>query len=124
MYQEAAGAECRATHRAVCKAATGQQRAACRAVEAEGQHLPHAPSLPQPENLLYLTPEENSRIMITDFGLSKMEQSGVMSTACGTPGYVGEMQHPGALQVQATSLPVPNTPYNPHSVQTCGQGWL
>ena len=28
--------------------------------------------------------------MITDFGLSKMEQSGVMSTACGTPGYVGE----------------------------------
>lgn len=46
--------------------------------------------LPQPENLLYLTPEENSKIMITDFGLSKMEQSGVMSTACGTPGYVGE----------------------------------
>lgn len=36
------------------------------------------------------TPEENSKIMITDFGLSKMEQSGVMSTACGTPGYVGE----------------------------------
>lgn len=28
--------------------------------------------------------------MITDFGLSKMEQNGVMSTACGTPGYVGE----------------------------------
>lgn len=42
----------------------------------------------KPENLLYLTPEENSRIMLTDFGLSKMEQSGVMSTACGTPGYV------------------------------------
>lgn len=48
--------------------------------------------LPQPENLLYLTPEENSKIMITDFGLSKMEQSGVMSTACGTPGYVGECE--------------------------------
>ena len=46
--------------------------------------------LRQPENLLYLTPEENSKIMITDFGLSKMEQNGVMSTACGTPGYVGE----------------------------------
>lgn len=30
--------------------------------------------------------------MITDFGLSKMEQSGVMSTACGTPGYVGESE--------------------------------
>ncbi|NXT14863.1 KCC1G kinase, partial [Prunella fulvescens] len=43
---------------------------------------------PQPENLLYLTPEENSKIMITDFGLSKMEQNGIMSTACGTPGYV------------------------------------
>ncbi|XP_068125866.1 calcium/calmodulin-dependent protein kinase type 1G isoform X5 [Hyperolius riggenbachi] len=42
----------------------------------------------KPENLLYLTPEENSKIMITDFGLSKMEESGIMSTACGTPGYV------------------------------------
>ncbi|KAJ7331750.1 hypothetical protein JRQ81_013930 [Phrynocephalus forsythii] len=42
----------------------------------------------KPENLLYLTPEEDSKIMITDFGLSKMEQNGVMSTACGTPGYV------------------------------------
>ncbi|OCT91582.1 hypothetical protein XELAEV_18014641mg [Xenopus laevis] len=42
----------------------------------------------KPENLLYLTPDENSKIMITDFGLSKMEESGIMSTACGTPGYV------------------------------------
>ncbi|MEE6493443.1 hypothetical protein FKM82_016835 [Ascaphus truei] len=42
----------------------------------------------KPENLLYLTTEENSKIMITDFGLSKMEESGIMSTACGTPGYV------------------------------------
>ncbi|XP_062975532.1 calcium/calmodulin-dependent protein kinase type 1G [Elgaria multicarinata webbii] len=42
----------------------------------------------KPENLLYLTPEEDAKIMITDFGLSKMEQNGVMSTACGTPGYV------------------------------------
>jgi hypothetical protein len=24
--------------------------------------------------------------MISDFGLSKMEESGVMATACGTPG--------------------------------------
>lgn len=30
--------------------------------------------------------------MISDFGLSKMEGTGnVMSTACGTPGYVGEL---------------------------------
>ena len=26
--------------------------------------------------------------MISDFGLSKMEDSGLMATACGTPGYV------------------------------------
>lgn len=26
--------------------------------------------------------------MISDFGLSKMVDSGVMATACGTPGYV------------------------------------
>lgn len=28
--------------------------------------------------------------MISDFGLSKMADNGVMSTACGTPGYVGK----------------------------------
>ena len=27
--------------------------------------------------------------MISDFGLSKTEESGTMATACGTPGYVG-----------------------------------
>lgn len=43
----------------------------------------------KPENLLYYSPEEDSKIMISDFGLSKMEDSGVMATACGTPGYVG-----------------------------------
>lgn len=44
----------------------------------------------QPENLLYYSMEEDSNIMISDFGLSKIEDSGsVMSTACGTPGYVG-----------------------------------
>ncbi|XP_042195341.1 calcium/calmodulin-dependent protein kinase type 1-like isoform X1 [Callorhinchus milii] len=33
--------------------------------------------------------EEDSPIMISDFGLSKLEDKGsVMSTACGTPGYV------------------------------------
>lgn len=45
----------------------------------------------QPENLLYYSMDEDSKIMISDFGLSKIEGSGsVMSTACGTPGYVGE----------------------------------
>ncbi|ENN77537.1 hypothetical protein D910_12149 [Dendroctonus ponderosae] len=33
-------------------------------------------------------PDEDSKIMISDFGLSKMEESGIMATACGTPGYV------------------------------------
>ncbi|XP_075868251.1 calcium/calmodulin-dependent protein kinase type 1D [Nelusetta ayraudi] len=43
----------------------------------------------KPENLLYFNPQDESKIMISDFGLSKMEGCGdVMSTACGTPGYV------------------------------------
>jgi len=54
------------------------------------------PSLPlpfpppsKPENLLYYSLDEDSKIMISDFGLSKMEDPGsVLSTACGTPGYV------------------------------------
>ncbi|RLV99604.1 hypothetical protein DV515_00009782 [Chloebia gouldiae] len=45
----------------------------------------------KPENLLYYSMDEDSKIMISDFGLSKIEGCGsVMSTACGTPGYVGE----------------------------------
>ncbi|KAB1258734.1 Calcium/calmodulin-dependent protein kinase type 1 [Camelus dromedarius] len=43
----------------------------------------------KPENLLYYSLDEDSKIMISDFGLSKMEDpSSVLSTACGTPGYV------------------------------------
>ena len=42
----------------------------------------------QPENLLFYNPHEDSKIMISDFGLSKMEGTGDMDTACGTPGYV------------------------------------
>ncbi|KAM9681267.1 calcium/calmodulin-dependent protein kinase type 1 isoform 1-T1 [Dama dama] len=49
----------------------------------------------KPENLLYYSLDEDSKIMISDFGLSKMEDPGsVLSTACGTPGYVGA-QGPG-----------------------------
>ena len=47
----------------------------------------------QPENLLYYNQDENSKIMISDFGLAKMldnVQHHAMSTACGTPGYVGK----------------------------------
>ncbi|KAI3357790.1 hypothetical protein L3Q82_016180, partial [Scortum barcoo] len=42
----------------------------------------------KPENILYFSQEENSKIMISDFGLSKMVDNDIMSTACGTPGYV------------------------------------
>jgi len=43
----------------------------------------------KPENLLYHSSDENSKIMISDFGLSKVEMEGqMMKTACGTPGYV------------------------------------
>lgn len=42
----------------------------------------------KPENLLYWCPDEDSKIMISDFGLSKIVDSGIMATACGTPGYV------------------------------------
>ncbi|KAG5274591.1 hypothetical protein AALO_G00137980 [Alosa alosa] len=42
----------------------------------------------KPENLLYHNPDEDAKIMISDFGLSKMSDHGVMSTRCGTPGYV------------------------------------
>ncbi|XP_050414132.1 calcium/calmodulin-dependent protein kinase type 1 isoform X1 [Patella vulgata] len=42
----------------------------------------------KPENLLYYSADPDSKIMISDFGLSKMEDSGIMATACGTPGYV------------------------------------
>ncbi|CAO3571939.1 unnamed protein product [Mortierella alpina] len=44
----------------------------------------------KPENLLFHDKAEDSRLMITDFGLSKVLTSGndVLMTACGTPGYV------------------------------------
>lgn len=44
----------------------------------------------KPENLLFMDKTENARLMITDFGLSKVLTSGndVLMTACGTPGYV------------------------------------
>ena len=44
----------------------------------------------KPENLLYYSPADDSKIMISDFGLSKMPEEDVdqLVTACGTPGYV------------------------------------
>ncbi|XP_068601171.1 calcium/calmodulin-dependent protein kinase IGb [Brachionichthys hirsutus] len=42
----------------------------------------------KPENILYHSQDQDSKIMISDFGLSKMVDQDIMSTACGTPGYV------------------------------------
>jgi calcium/calmodulin-dependent protein kinase I len=47
----------------------------------------------KPENLLYSDPSDDARIMITDFGLSKLRKeedaaARSLKTACGTPGYV------------------------------------
>ena len=63
----------------------------------------------KPENLLYHSPEEESKIMISDFGLSKMEDSGIMATACGTPGYVAPevlAQKPYGKEVDVWSIGV------------------
>ncbi|RKP21726.1 Pkinase-domain-containing protein, partial [Rozella allomycis CSF55] len=43
----------------------------------------------KPENLMFSDKTSNARIMIGDFGLSKIfNEEEVMKTACGTPGYV------------------------------------
>lgn len=45
----------------------------------------------KPENLLFRTPEDNSDLLIADFGLSRImdeEQFHVLTTTCGTPGYM------------------------------------
>ena len=62
----------------------------CGVVNCVNLHFHYEQSPLQPENLLYFSQDEDSKIMISDFGLSKMEDSGIMATACGTPGYVGE----------------------------------
>ncbi len=49
--------------------------------------------------------------MISDFGLSKMEDAAndIMSTACGTPGYVGRAVDPLNICYSAPNL---NISYN------------
>ncbi|KAI3649885.1 hypothetical protein MP228_005517 [Amoeboaphelidium protococcarum] len=43
----------------------------------------------KPENLLFYSRDKGSKIMISDFGLSKIfSDEEMMKTACGTPGYV------------------------------------
>ncbi|ORX85496.1 Pkinase-domain-containing protein [Basidiobolus meristosporus CBS 931.73] len=44
----------------------------------------------KPENLLFRTPEENTDLLIADFGLSKIidDDISILMTTCGTPGYM------------------------------------
>jgi calcium/calmodulin-dependent protein kinase I len=42
----------------------------------------------KPENLLYASKDPNSIIKISDFGLAKVYDAGLMTTQCGTPSYV------------------------------------
>ncbi|CAM5153632.1 unnamed protein product [Natator depressus] len=60
--------------------------------------------------LIMQLPDPDSKIMISDFGLSKIEGSGsVMSTACGTPGYVAPVvlaQKPYSKAVDCWSIGV------------------
>ncbi len=45
-------------------------------------------TLSKPENLLYNTDDEDAIIKISDFGLARVVSNELMTTACGTPGYV------------------------------------
>jgi calcium/calmodulin-dependent protein kinase I len=45
----------------------------------------------KPENLLFRSPDENSDVLIADFGLSRViddQKLTVLTTTCGTPGYM------------------------------------
>lgn len=42
----------------------------------------------KPENILMKNEKEDSEVKIADFGFARKEQSGGLTTACGTPGYV------------------------------------
>ena len=42
----------------------------------------------KPENLLFSSPEADAVVKISDFGLAKVISDDLMTTACGTPGYV------------------------------------
>ena len=42
----------------------------------------------KPENLLFATTDQKSIIKISDFGLAKVMNNDLLTTACGTPGYV------------------------------------
>lgn len=65
----------------------------------------------KPENLLYYHPGHDSKIMITDFGLSAMLKGpdNIMKTTCGTPEYIAPeilMRKPYTCQVDLWAIGV------------------
>ncbi|KAF9349155.1 hypothetical protein BGX34_002009 [Mortierella sp. NVP85] len=55
------------------------------------RHRHHSRHGYRPENLLFKTPDENSELLIADFGLSRIidqEKFHLLTTTCGTPGYM------------------------------------
>jgi serine/threonine protein kinase len=96
-------------------------------------HSPRPTADMKPENLIYLSPDLDSPIKITDFGLAKFRSAKAdassMTTACGTPGYVAPevlKNEPYNKAVDLWSLGVilyillcgfpPSAPHVPHSI--------
>lgn len=42
----------------------------------------------KPENLLYTSEDDDAVVKVSDFGVAKVISNDLMTTACGTPGYV------------------------------------
>jgi len=64
----------------------------------------------------FILSKEDSKIMISDFGLSKIasepETMPAMQTACGTPGYVGESRNIATVQIDFVKLVISISYYN------------
>jgi len=61
----------------------------------------------KPENLLYSNPSNDSKLLLTDFGLASTRRSGddpTMTTTCGTPEYIAPEVGLGSLAEQRLSV--------------------
>ena len=92
----------------------------------------------KPENLLFRTPEDNADLLIADFGLSRImdeEAFHVLTTTCGTPGYMApeifrKSGHGKPVYVpfplhsipHYSQLPYPS-PHHYPSLMTCSDVW-
>lgn len=72
---------------------------------------PHGLSLPPPrgswrqlENLVYYNRLKNSKIVISDFHLAKLE-NGLIKEPCGTPEYLGKQAQAGGQRQRGDRLP-------------------